>query len=172
MNRTFLLAVGLLVAAVLLVPAQQGAAQSPVEGTDTMMLGIEVSPGIIIAGTRYGAAFTGLSFGDLPGTWVVTIRYNNPPAPKPGVTNHIVGGSWLLNVYQFGVYRGSIWGVVTGGTATWPSQGDQVADVKAGLSITGGSGAFSGALGAQGTFTGKLSHVTFPPTMSGTLSFP
>jgi len=127
---------------------------------------IEISPGVIVGDTRIGATFVGQASGDLDGALTVSVNYA-PPAPGPSVTNTIVGGSWVLAVYENGHFRGTIYGAVTGGTAQWNSDGT-VATLSAQLTITGGTERYTKAHGT-GSFTGTLSHLTFPPTVLGTL---
>jgi hypothetical protein len=129
--------------------------------------GIEISPGIILGNVRHGATFVGHAAGQLPGVWAVSINYT-PPHPGPGVTNTIVGGSWSLAVFSNGTFEGIVYGSVPDGTVTWNAAGT-VASISADLTVLGGTGAFVGATGT-GTFTGTLSHLTFPPTIGGTLS--
>jgi hypothetical protein len=139
---------------------------SIISATDTLS-GIETSPGIIIGSVRHGATFVGHAAGQLPGIWAVSINYT-PPHPGPSVTNTIVGGSWALAVFSNGTFEGVVYGSVPDGTVTWNAAGT-VASISADLTVLGGTRAFVGATGT-GTFTGTLSHLTFPPTIAGTLS--
>lgn len=135
--------------------------------TDTLS-GFEISAGIISGSVRYGATFVGQAAGALPGVWGVSINYT-PAHPGPNVVNTIVGGSWALAVFSAGAFEGLIYGgVAPGGTVTWNATGT-VAAISANLSVLGGTGLFVGATGG-GTFTGTLSHLTFPPTIGGTLT--
>ena len=135
--------------------------------TDTLS-GIEISAGIISGSVRYGATFVGGATGTLPGVWGVSINYT-PPHPGPNVVNTIVGGSWAVAVFSDGTFEGVIYGdVVPGSTVTWNATGT-VASISANLTVLGGTGQFVGATGG-GTFTGTLSHLTFPPTITGTLT--
>jgi hypothetical protein len=84
------------------------------------------------------------------------------PAP-PGEENQIVGGTWSLKGPQ-----GVVYGTFTGGTVAWNTAGT-VADVDATMAISGGSGKGKQLTGGTGTFVGTLSHLTFPPTVEGTL---
>lgn len=131
------------------------------------LTGIEISPGFIHNGTRYGAAFVGQATGDLPGGWAVSVNYT-PPHPGPSVTNTIVGGTWSVAVVTQGHFRGLVFGKVLSGTVVWNADGTQ-ATITATLSVQGGTGAFRGVTGS-GTFTGTLSHTTFPPQISGSLN--
>jgi hypothetical protein len=137
---------------------------STIAATDTLS-GIEISPGIIIGNVRHGATFLGRAAGQLPGVWAVSINYT---PPHPGMTNMIVGGSWELAVFSNGTFEGVIYGSVPDGTVTWNST-VTIGTVSADLTVLGGTGAFVGATGT-GTFTGTLSHLTFPPTIAGTLN--
>jgi hypothetical protein len=139
---------------------------STVAATDTLS-GIEISPGIVIGSVRHGATFLGRAAGQLPGVWAVSINYT-PPRPGPNVVNTIVGGSWALAVFSNGTFEGVVYGSVPDGTVTWNATGT-VASISADLTVLGGTGQFIGATGT-GTFSGTLSHLTFPPTIAGTLS--
>lgn len=132
--------------------------------------GIEIFPGFVVGEVRYGATFVGRATGDLPGYIAATINYT-PPSPGPGVTNTVVGGRWTLSVYQGGELLGKLTGRITGGAATWNAAGT-LADINLALAVVSGTGAYYGATGA-GSFTGSLSHLTFPPRWGGalTLSF-
>src|SRR3712207_3758033 len=94
--------------------------------------GIEISEGVIVAGTRYGATFVGELAGDLPGVLGASINYV-PPSPGPGVTNTIVGGQWSL----CGPW-GALFGSFTGGAVVWNADGT-LADVTAHMSVLGGT---------------------------------
>jgi hypothetical protein len=141
-------------------------AQAPATATDTLQ-GIEVSPGIILGGTRFGATFVGLASGQLPGTFVVSVNYQ-PPAPLPKMTNNFVGGSWQVAVYKGGRFQGTLYGDITDGSARWNDTGT-MAVLSADLAILGGTGAFAGSQGTGMFVNGTLSHLTFPPTIQGTL---
>ena len=93
----------------------------------------------------------------------------SPPAIGPNATNTIVGGSWYLAVYHDGEFDGVVWGNLSGGTVQWNPAGD-MATLDATLTITGGTGALRDLRGGGGTFSGQLSHQTFPPTIDGTLA--
>ena len=144
---------------------------APTTAARDMLSGFEISPGIISGSVRYGATFIGRAAGTLPGVWGVSINYT-PPHPGPSVVNTIVGGFWTVAAFSSGTFEGIIYGaVVPGGTVTWNAAGT-VADISANLTVLGGTGLFVGVTGG-GTFTGTLSHLTFPPTITGalTLSF-
>jgi hypothetical protein len=128
--------------------------------------GVEVSPGLIIGKTRFGATFVGIAGGQLPGTWAIAVNYT-PPRPGANVTNTLVTGTWELTVYQNGRPLGRLFGKVANGKASWSPDGT-VAALSANLTVTGGTGVFAGARGT-GTFTGTLSHLFFPPRIGGTL---
>ena len=77
------------------------------------------------------------------------------PLPDPDQTKLVTGGLWKLQTLSGKTFSG----IVTGGTLH-NNSGDGTFDVLANMQIaTGGSGGL--------TFTGALSHNTFPPTISG-----
>jgi hypothetical protein len=129
--------------------------------------GIEVFPGFVVGAVRYGATFVGRATGELPGYIVASINYT-PPNPGPGVTNNVVGGRWTLSVYRDGELQGRLSGSIAGGAATWNADGT-LAAINLGLSVASGTGAYAGTTGS-GSFTGLLSHLTFPPTWGGALA--
>ena len=136
----------------------------PTTYADTVILGrgIETSAGSLAGDTTVGATFIGELTGDLPGTLATSINYT-PPFPGPGVTNNIVGGQWAL----CGAW-GRVFGSFTNGTVQWNADGT-LAGIVANLSVVGGSVNGMPVSGEAGTFNGTLSHLTFPPTVSGTL---
>ena len=136
----------------------------PTTYADTVILGrgIETSAGSLAGDTTVGATFVGELTGDLPGTLATSINYT-PPFPGPGVTNNIVGGQWAL----CGAW-GRVFGSFTDGRVQWNADGT-LAGIVANLSIAGGSVNGMPLSGGAGTFNGTLSHLTFPPTVSGTL---
>ena len=98
----------------------------------------------------------------------VTIKYT-PNSPGVGLTNTVVGGQWALLVYQNRQLLGSLSGTVTGGSAVWNTTGTTTTiSVWIALKILAGTGRYAGKSGT-GSFTGTLSHLTFPPTITGTL---
>ncbi len=129
--------------------------------------GIEVFPGFVVGQVRYGATFVGRATGELPGYIVASINYT-PPNPGPGVTNNVVGGRWTLSVYEGGEFQGKLTGAIGGGAAAWNADGT-LATINLNLTIASGTGAYAGATGA-GSFTGFLSHLTFPPQWGGALT--
>ena len=141
---------------------------APTATQSATMTGIEISPGFVSGATRVGATFVGTSSGELPGAWAVTVN-SSPAALGPNVTNTIVGGSWYLAVFHDGECDGVLWGDLSSGTVQWNAAGDAAA-LDATLTITGGIGNFSSLQGGGGTFSGQLSHRTFPPTIDGTLT--
>jgi hypothetical protein len=92
-----------------------------------------------------------------------SINYQ-PPRPGPDVTNTIVGGQWYL-----AGSGGELFGSFTGGTVQWDSTGT-VASVDADMAIAGGTVNGKLVRGGSGNFAGTLSHLTFPPTINGTLT--
>jgi len=129
--------------------------------------GIEIFPGFVVGEVRYGATFVGRAAGDLPGYIAASINYT-PPNPGAGVTNTVVGGRWTVSVYEGGELQGRLTGRITGGAATWNAIGT-LASINLALSVASGTGAYYGATGA-GSFTGFLSHLTFPPQWGGALT--
>jgi hypothetical protein len=129
--------------------------------------GVEIFPGFVVGEVRYGATFVGRATGELPGYIATSINYT-PPNPGPGVTNAVVGGRWALSVYQGGEFRGKVTGTIAGGTAAWNATGT-LASINLVLTVVSGTGAYSGATGT-GSFTGVLSHLTFPPQWGGALT--
>lgn len=72
MKRRCLTAVVLMSLSVVL-PGPAGA-QTEAPDYSLELRGIEVSPGVIVNGVRYGTSFIGSAAGDLQGTWMVTFR--------------------------------------------------------------------------------------------------
>ena len=133
--------------------------------TDTVQ-GVEVSPGQVDeeTNTRVGVTFVGHAEGPFPGVMYASLDYTpSSPAPDGGV-NTIVGGTWSLKGPQ-----GVVYGTFTGGRVDWNENGT-VATVVATMTISGGSGKGKQLTGGSGTFDGTLSHLTFPPTVAGTLT--
>ena len=124
--------------------------------------GVEISAGQVVGETRVGATFVGRANGQLPGLLYASVNYT-PPRPGPNVVNTITGGQWSL-VGSWGVLYGSF----TGGEVLWNSAGTQ-ASVNAEMVIVGGRVNGKVVSGGSGSFAGALSHLTFPPTISGTL---
>jgi hypothetical protein len=144
-------------------------AQAQVAPQDSIQ-GVEISAGQKVGIYRVGATFVATATGTLPGALTATIKYT-PNAPGVGVTNTIVGGQWALVVTQNRRLLGSLFGTITGGSAVWNTTGTTttVANISATLKILGGTGAYAGKSGS-GAFSGTLSHLTFPPTINGSLS--
>jgi len=132
--------------------------------TDTVQ-GVEVSPGQIdeATNTRVGVTFVGEADGPFPGVMYASLNYT-PSSPDLVGGNTIVGGTWSLKGPQ-----GVVYGTFTGGRVTWDANGT-VATVVATMTISGGSGKGKQLIGGTGTFKGTLSHLTFPPTVQGTLT--
>jgi hypothetical protein len=131
------------------------------------VLGIETSMGTVSGGTRYGATFAGSVSGSLDGTLTASADYR-PAFPGPGVTNRIVGGSWSLAVYKDGRFQGVLFGPLASGTVRW-NPDDTEATTTTVLTVDGGTGAYLGAHGSA-TLTGNLLHLTYPPTVGGSLT--
>ena len=133
--------------------------------TDTVQ-GVEVSAGQIVGDTRVGVTFVGYADGRFPGVMYASLDYTPPqPVILPGGdgVNTIVGGTWSLKGP-----KGVVYGTFTGGTVTWNPDG--TATVNATMAISGGSAKGEQLTGGTGTFVGTLSHLTFPPTVQGTLT--
>jgi hypothetical protein len=154
-----------------LAAAPPSAAQpsaTPAAYHDTVLpgRGIEISAGTIVGNTRFGATFVGEVAGDLPGNLIASVNYT-PPAPGPNVTNDIVGGEWALCGAQ-----GTVFGSFTGGTVRWNADGT-LADITANMNVLGGAVNGVSVSGGTGTFSGVLDHGPLaqglPPTVSGAL---
>jgi hypothetical protein len=154
-----------MVLASLLVSLLAGGAAlaAPKTYTDTVR-GVEVSAGQVDkeTNTRVGVTFVGYADGPFPGVMYASLDYT-PSSPAPdGGDNTIVGGTWSLKGP-----KGVVYGTFTGGTVSWNPDG--TATVNANMAISGGSGKGKQLTGGTGTFEGTLSHLTFPPTVVGTL---
>ena len=130
--------------------------------TDTVQ-GVEVSAGQIDGNIRRGVAFVGYADGRFPGAMYASLNYT-PSSPNPLFGNTIVGGTWGL----MGP-KGVLFGTFTGRKVKWNDDGT-VATVKAQMAISGGSVKGKPVTGGSGSFKGTLSHLTFPPTVQGTLT--
>ena len=159
MRRTILLFT-VLTAALLLA---SGAALATTTTDTDKVRGVEISAGQIVDQTRVGATFVGRADGQLPGLLYASINYT-PPRPGPNIVNTIVGGQWYLSG-PWGVLYGSF----TGGEVRWNSAGT-LASVNADMVILGGTVNGKAVSGGSGSFVGTLSHLTFPPTIKGTLT--
>lgn len=122
---------------------------------------IEIAAGNTEGDVTYGAAFVGQIGGDFNAFVEFSIDYT-PPEPAPNVVHTIVGGSWRIERDD-----GVLAGTFTGGTAAWDDNEFNAA-VTGELLVTEATGVFAAA-GGVGTFTGTLSHRTFPPSLDGTL---
>jgi hypothetical protein len=129
--------------------------------------GVETSTGTVVGGVRYGASFSGMVRGDPAGTLSASANYT-PAFPGPGVANAIVGGNWSLAVYKDGRFRGMLFGPLAAGTVRWNMDATE-ATMDATLMISGGTGSYISAHGSA-AFTGTLVHLTYPPTVAGTLT--
>ena len=143
-------------------------AQAQISPQDTIR-GVEVSAGQKVGIYRVGATFVATATGSVPGALTVSIKYT-PNSPGVGVTNTVVGGQWALAIYQNRQLQGTLYGSVTGGSAVWNTTGTTTTTAAAtvNLRILGGTGRYVGKSGT-GSFTGTLSHLTFPPTINGSL---
>ena len=122
---------------------------------------IEISAGETHGDVTYGVDFVGRVDGDFDAFVEFTIDYT-PPEPAPSVVHTIVGGSWSIEQDD-----GTLSGTFAGGTAAWDDTESNAA-VTGELLVTDATGVFAG-LGGAGSFTGTLSHRTFPPSLDGTL---
>jgi hypothetical protein len=130
--------------------------------TDTVQ-GVEVSAGQIDGNIRRGVTFVGYADGRFPGAMYASLNYT-PSSPNPRFGNTIVGGRWVLTGP-----KGVLFGTFTGRKVKWNDDGT-VATVKAQMAISGGSVKGEPVTGGSGSFEGTLSHLTFPPTVQGTLT--
>jgi hypothetical protein len=158
-RRTILL-LTLMTAALLL---GSGASLAATKTYTDKVRGVEISAGQIIDQTRVGATFVGQADGQLPGLLHVSINYT-PPRPGPSAVNTIVGGRWSLR----GSW-GSLYGYFAGGEVRWNSAGTR-ASVDSDMMVLGGTVNGKAVSGGGGSFVGTLSHLTFPPTIEGTLT--
>jgi len=105
------------------------------------------------------AVFAGLFKGFVDGRLAVgTIAFavtHETPLPGPDVTKLVTGGLWRIQLLSGKTFSG----IVTGGTLH-NNSGDGTFSVQAAMQIV------NGGIGGL-TFTGTLSHNTFPPTISG-----
>ena len=160
MRRTILL-LTVMTAALLLA---SGATLAATKTYAAEVRGVEVSAGQIDGNIRRGVTFVGYADGRFPGAMYASLNYT-PSSPNPLFGNTIVGGRWVLTGP-----KGVLFGTFTGGKVKWNDDGT-VATVKAQMAISGG-GSVKGkpVTGGTGTFGGTLSHLTFPPTVQGTLT--
>ena len=141
-----------------------GAAMAATKSFTDTVQGVEVSAGQIVGETRVGVTFVGYADGRFPGAMYASLNYT-PPQPVPGEVNQIGGGRWVLTGP-----KGVVYGTFTGGTVSWNEDGT-VATVDAEkMAISGGSVKGEPVTGGSGSFEGTLSHLTFPPTVEGTLT--
>ena len=140
-----------------------GAALAATKTFTDRVQGAEVSAGQIAGDTRVGVTFVGYADGKFPGAMYASLDYT-PPQPGPGIENEIVGGTWFLTGP-----KGELFGTFTGGTVVWNDDGT-VASVDASMEISGVRVKGKPVSGGSGSFVGTLSHLTFPPTVEGTLT--
>lgn len=163
----------LLVAAVILaefmVAASQPSRINEIGPLGQAIEGRAVFPGAVIGDVRYGVTFSGTSTGSLPGWWMVTLNYT-PSSAAGGMVNNVMGGRWQFTQFENGLYKGSLYGNVTGGqivrdpTGVW-------AEVEAEFVITGGTGAYVNATGTGLLSHGEADHTPFPPSLIGNVEF-
>ena len=140
-----------------------GAAMAATKSFTDTVQGVEVSAGQIDGNIRRGVTFVGYADGPFPGAMYASLNYT-PSSPNPLFGNTIVGGRWFLKGP-----KGVLTGTFTGGTVEWNADGT-VATVSADMAISGGSVKGKPVTGGSGRFKGTLSHLTFPPTVEGTLT--
>lgn len=138
-------------------------------GAGYSVQGMEIFPGFAIGRIRYGATFvaqaTGISVGSYTGplyngSLSTSINYQGPN-PNPGASNAIIGGSWTLSVFQYGVRVGTISGKVQSGSVVWsPAGTTEKGAVSIILLVTGANGVFHALIGHTGTFIGEDNHVS------------
>jgi hypothetical protein len=111
-------------------------------------------------------SFLGAADGGLPGIMNATITYTGG-SPGPDVTETITGGNWTLS----GPW-GEVFGNFSSGTVQWNTS-TTLADVKANLTVLGGSVNNIPVSSGSGAFNGVLDHrplaQNLPPTINGTL---
>jgi hypothetical protein len=142
-----------------------GAALAATKTFTDRVQGVEVSAGQIdeATNTRVGVIFVGKADGPFPGVMYASLNYTPSRPVLDGGVNTIVGGRWVLTGP-----KGVLYGTFTGGTVSWNTDG--TATVAADMAISGGSVKGKPVTGGSGTFEGTLSHLTFPPTVQGTLT--
>lgn len=128
--------------------------------------GVETSTGTVAGNARYGATFAGSVHGDPGGILAASANYT-PAFPGPGITNTIIGGSWSLSIYRDGRFQGTLFGPLAAGQVRWNPDVTE-ATMTARLEVSGGTGSYLGARGAA-TFSGNLVHLTYPPTVAGSI---
>ena len=155
----------------LVIGAPVSAAPLPVAPPATYIVrGVEIFPGIDIAGNNYGATFiaqaTATSAANnvlYNGSLSTSINYQGTD-PVPGKTNTIIGGSWTLSVYQDGT-RSTIVGKIIGGIVSWfpkapPTDGTDYGQVGISLKVISANGVFQSMMGHTGTFSGADNHTS------------
>jgi hypothetical protein len=156
-------------------------------GTKYNVDGIEISAGSYSNGYTIGATFTAAAiqtpFPLSTGLLCTSVNYQGTVPTEPGGSNTIVGGTWSLKVTT-GKVKGTISGEITGGQIVWATYKNMLntgrGTATIALSITGGTGGFSGISGT-GTFNGYDTHASGiwitlgttkiqVPTLKGTLT--
>jgi hypothetical protein len=139
-----------------------GAALAATKSFTDRVQGVEVSAGQVDGNIREGVTFVGEADGPFPGVMYASLNYT-PSRPVLGGENQIVGGTWVLNGR-----KGVVYGTFTGGKVKWNDDGTATVDAE--MAISGGSVKGRPVSGGSGSFDGTLSHLTFPPTVEGTLT--
>lgn len=130
----------------------------------------ELSSGDIDFGTGSTSGFTfyGKTNGDLSGFVFVSINYRVAESSKAGTVSEVSGGSWSKLIFTDGVYVGSVYGRIVGGTLVWNGM-DVPATVKLELAADGGTESFAGSSG-NGTFNGEMDQSLKKPSVTGQLT--
>jgi hypothetical protein len=161
---------------------------SAATGTSYKVDGIEISAGSFNGVDTIGATFTAAAiqtpFPFSTGLLCTSVDYIGTVPTVSNGSNKIFGGTWSLTITT-GKVRGTISGVIDDGYISWstyrgmPYTGRGAATIN--LSITGGTGGFSGIKGS-GTFQGYDTHASGiwitlgttkiqVPTLTGVLTF-
>ena len=126
------------------VPAIQGA-----------VAGVEFCEQATCGAAVFAGLFRGVVDGRLALGTIAFAVTHQIPLPGPDETKLVTGGVWKIHLLSGRTFSG----IVTGGTLH-NNSGDGTFSVQTGMLIVNGG---TGGL----TFTGTLSHNTFPPTISG-----
>ena len=163
------LPVAAVILAQLIVAASQPSRIDESEPLSQKIEGRAVFPGAVIGNVRYGVTFSGTATGSLPGWWTVALNYT-PGSAAGGMVNNVVGGRWQFTQFENGLYKGSLFGDVTGGRIVRDPTG-ALADVEADFVISGGTGAYVDATGTGRLSRGEADHTPFPPSLHGNVEF-
>jgi len=172
-KRILLVLLTLVLALALVIPmAIPVAAQGVTTLNLKVVQGYEIFAGIVSGTDRYGATFVAQVAGYdndhitmYTGALTVSTNYAGP-APVPGGSNNLIGGSWTLTLVQKGKTVGTIAGIIncSGGSVDWLPKaapgviaGTDYGNVYAPITFVGISKTFAGKTGT-GTFTGQDVH--------------